>query len=325
MKPNKYKYIETKIYSYKKHVKYSFLKIVFLTIIVFFGTMSCRNFGEKIVEVDFIGQNKQSSETKKIDTAKYLIVVVAAMLSPKETFIYYEDLFNYISQKFKLKIEFKQRPTYNEVNSLLISNEADIAFICSGAYIDIARQVDLLVVPVCDGKPYYQAYIITHKESRIDSFSDFQGKSFAYTDKLSNTGKLYADKCVKDLNQNPAKFFKKSIYSSSHDVSIQMVAKKFVDGASVDGLIFNYMKKYQHKKVENIKIIEKSQYFGIPPIVTSRKMSSVLKEKLKSLFLNMHNDERGKKILDKLLIDKFIVVGDTLYNNIRKNNELLCR
>lgn len=302
----------------------NFLKIAILTIFVHSG-ISCKNSNRNVVEVDFSEKNQQSSEAELADTTQSIHVVVAAMISPKETFIYYEELFNYISEKLKVKIELKQKPTYREVNNLLASNEVDIAFLCSGAYLDISNQVDLLVVPVCNGKPYYQAFVIAHKESGVKTFADFKGKSFAYTDELSNTGKLYADKRVKDLGQTPEKFFKSTLYSSSHDISIQMVTKKLVHGASVDGLIFNYLKKHQPKKVENIQVIEKSEYFGIPPIVSSKKMAPILKEKFRDMFLNINNDPEGKKILEKLLIERFIVVDDTLYNSIRKNHEFVSR
>lgn len=302
----------------------TFLRRIFISMVVLLNIISCQNFDRKIIEIDFSENQFQNSDSQKIDTSQSLKVALAAIISPKETYIFYEDLFNYLSENLKIKIEFKQRPTYREVNSLLVSNDVDIALICSGAYIDVSKQVDLLVVPLCNGQPYYQAYVITQKESDIKSFADFQGKSFVYTDKLSNTGKLYADKRVNDLKKQPEKFFSKTSYSYSHDISIQMVAKNLVDGASVDGLIFDYLKKYQPWKVENIKVIEMSPYHGIPPIVTSKKISPVLREKIKDVLLNMHKDGNGKKILENLLIDKFIVVDDTLYNSIRKINKQIC-
>ena len=63
-------------------------------------------------------------------------VAVSSMLSPKETHIFYQDLFRYMSEKLGYNIEFIQRKTYKEVNDLLIHNNIDLPLICSGGYIE---------------------------------------------------------------------------------------------------------------------------------------------------------------------------------------------
>ena len=96
-----------------------------------------------------------------------------------------------------------------------------------------------------------------------------------------------------------------------------------VDGASIDGLIYDYMKKSDPDRVKNIRIIEKSEKFGIPPIVVPKIISTEIKSQLRSVFLNMHKDSTGKKILMNLQIDRFEVAGDTLYDSMRKSLEAL--
>lgn len=181
------------------------------------------------------------------------------------------------------------------------------------------NNIELLVVPVSNGKPFYQAYIIVHKSSQINTFEDLKDKSFTYTDPMSNTGKLYPIKRITDIGQNINTFFKSTMYSNAHDNSIQLVAKKIVDGASVDGLIFEYTKKHYPEKVKNIKVIEISEVYGIPPIVVPTSLGKATKQKLKKIFLEIHRDTVGKKILDKLMIDRFEEGKDENYNSIRKN------
>jgi len=43
-----------------------------------------------------------------------------------------------------------------------------------------------------------------------------------------------------------------------------------------------------------------------------------VKEKLRSAFLNMHNDPKGSAILKKVLIDRFTVIEDDAYDSIRE-------
>ena len=160
-----------------------------------------------------------------------------------------------------------------------------MAFICTGAYIDIAEKTELLAVPVCNGKPYYQSYIITNTASNVYSFEDFRGKTFVFTDPMSFTGKAYAEIGKKETVADEVDFFSTTCFSGSHDISIQLVAKNIIDGASIDGLIFDYMKKNDAEKVANVRIIEKSANFGIPPVVVSKSVTPELKAKLQYILI----------------------------------------
>ena len=197
------------------------------------------------------------------------------MTSPKVTFNYYHELIQYISGKVGHPIYFKQKKTYEEVNELLENGEVDFAFICSGAYIEEAdnKYIKLLVAPEINHQTYYQAYIITNKELAIDSFEELEGHSFAYTDPMSNTGCLYPTKQLKILSSDKDLFFSKTIYTYGHDISIQMVNRGIIDAASVHSLIFNYISDIYPDRVKNIKIIKKSELFGMPPIVTPAGLS----------------------------------------------------
>ena len=287
-------------------------------------SISCTNtFNEKVV-VDFADTAiKENRINNKGPDAVY--IAIASMTSPKETYIYYSELINYISEKVGYPIYIKQKKTYEEVNQLLENSEVDFAFICSGAFVGEYKQgaVKLLVVPEIDSSTYYQAYIIAQKESEIEKFEDFKTKSFAFTDPLSNTGRLYPLRNLVELNQNEQDFFLKTVYTYGHDISIQMVNRGIIDGASVHGLIFEYLSLYNPEKVENINIIEKSENFGMPPVVIPATLNQKSFNKYREVFLNIHNDSVGKKILDKLLIDKFVLVNDSIYNSVFQLNELM--
>jgi len=173
---------------------------------------------------------------------------------------------------------------------MLRNNNVNLAFVCSGAYVveKEVSDIEIIAVPQTKGKPYYQAYIIVNKNSGIDSFENLKGRSFVYTDPLSNSGRLYALKRLNDLGYNEEAFFSTTTYSKGHDNSIQLVNKGLVDGATIDGLIFDYLKKYNPDRVSNIDIIETSDYFGIPPVVVPKNLDYSLKTKIKSTLLNMH-------------------------------------
>jgi phosphonate transport system substrate-binding protein len=126
------------------------------------------------------------------------------------------------------------------------------------------------------------------------------------------------------INETPEGYFKNFIYTYSHDNSIKAVANKEVDGASVDSLIYDYVKAVNPKSyISATKIIAKSEGFGIPPFAGSPGLDPALKAKLKDVLLNMHKDEEGKKILDGIKIECFGEAEDSLYDSVRDMQEWL--
>ncbi|MCX7794208.1 MAG: phosphate/phosphite/phosphonate ABC transporter substrate-binding protein [Thermodesulfovibrionales bacterium] len=250
-----------------------------------------------------------------------LKIGVSAMMAPKATVRYYSGIIEYIGKKTGKPVEMIQRETYDEMDDLLRKGKVKIAFICVGPYIKNKEEfgVELLVAPQSHGKAFYQAYIIVHKDSPVNSLSDLRGKSFAFTDPKSNTGQLVPTFMIaKKFNTTPEKFFSRIIYTNSHDRSIEAVAKKLVDGASVNSLIYDYASKKNPVYTSLTKIIEKSPPYGLPPLVVTKDFDPELREKIKNILLNMHNDPEGRKVLDAIMIDRFIIPKDSDYDPVRE-------
>ncbi len=289
------------------------IKIFLLFILLLVGT-SCNNKNDlKEIDISRTSSLKSGEDTK---TNPKLFVAISTMISPVETFNLYKDLIDYISKKMGIVIEFKERKTYGEVNDLLEKKQLDFAFICTGAYWEAKKKfpLEILVVPVVNGKPTYQSYIIVNKESGIKSFDELKGKSFAFTDPLSNSGHMYVTNLLLSKKIKIDNFFSKTIYTYAHDYSIQAVSRKIINAASVDGLVYEYLKIFQPGKIKNVIVIQKSKDFAIPPFVVRPSLDSKVKNKLKNIMLNMNNDPEGRAILKKMMIDNFIKGDEKQYN-----------
>ena len=295
------------------------IQILMFFIVLFSSFISCKNESTSMVTVDF----KESIDSKALSTKNKeipIFIAIASMTSPKETMIYYKQLINYISKKLGRKILIKQKKTYWEVNNLLKTSQVDFAFICAGAYIEMSENnlVQVLVAPKINGKTYYQAYLISRDIPQINEFRDFKGMSFAYTDPLSNTGHTYPRKLLKESQVDESSFFSKTHYTYGHDVSIHMVNSGAIDGASVHGLIYDYISQEHPERVLNTKVIQKSAWFGMPPVVAPLSLDKKTTQKYRNLFIDIHNDSIGLSILQKLNIEKFVILDDSIYHNVRK-------
>jgi phosphonate transport system substrate-binding protein len=102
-----------------------------------------------------------------------------------------------------------------------------------------------------------------------------------------------------------------------------MVAKKKVDGAAVDSAVYAFMQAEDSPYSQQTKIIHQSPEFGIPPVVVPPGLPLFLKKKIQEVFLNMHLDPAGRKILGGMRIDRFVVVEDSNYDLIREMRDFL--
>jgi phosphonate transport system substrate-binding protein len=256
---------------------------------------------------------------------KPIRIGVASMITPVDAVKYYQEIVDYISEKLGEPVEMVLRRTYDEMDRMLEKGKVDAAFICSAPYVKNRREfgVELLAAPQVNGTPFYHSYIIVHKDSHYRTLQDLEGKTFAFTDPKSNSGKLYPEYLLAKMGTTPDDFFSRYVYSYSHNKSVEMVAKKVVDGAAVESLVYHYMEKKGSPYVRETRIIDRSPRFGIPPIVVSTATPLFLKEKLKEILLGMHGTSKGRAILDAMLIDRFVEVPDSNYDSIRKMEAFL--
>jgi phosphonate transport system substrate-binding protein len=293
-------------------------RIIWTVAIVALLTLTGCSEGEKPQKVSLKERGVISAEQK--DNGRHIRFAVGGMITPKKGLAYYKNFLNYISEQVGEHVDFVDREDYAEINNMLDKGNLDLAFVCSGPYVDGHKEfgLELLVAPQAYGATVYYSYIIVKKNSSVKSFQELRGKKFAFTDPLSNTGKLVPTYMLAKMNETPDSFFQNYVFVKSHDNAIKAVAQGLVDGAAVDSLIWEYLNRTGAEFTSKTTIIEKSPPFGIPPVVVPKTMDARLKQRLKQIFLNAHTDDEGREILDKMMIDKFVEVDDHAYDSVRE-------
>lgn len=249
-----------------------------------------------------------------------LRVAVAAVISPKATFDTYSPLLDYLAKQLDRPVELLQRPSYFEINELLRTGQADVGFVCGGAFVEGERQgfMELLVVPEIEGATTYQALIIVAAENPFRSFDDLRGQRFAFTDPLSNSGRLYVQHRLAQMSETPNSYFEETTYTYSHDNAIRAVAQGIVDGATVDSLVFDSLVRSEPVLGQRLRVVERSRPFGIPPVVVHPDLDEGLKDAVHKALLGMHNDPQGRLALAVLYVDRFVPPDPAAYEDIRQ-------
>jgi len=248
----------------------------------------------------------------------YFKVAVGSIISAQETVVHYHELLEYIAEKLGRETQLVQRKTYDEINQLISMGQIDLAFICSGPYASGRDELgfEALAMPRVRGSHLYQSYLIVNKDGPIQTLADLRGKIFAFSDPQSNTGKLVPAYWLRKEGEKPETFFGKTIYTYSHDNSIMAVAKSLVDGAAVNGQVWEYYNHSNPEFTSKTRIIKKSTPFGNPPVVASSNLPDHMKKQIRRLLFNMHQNPLGRKILNQLMIDRFIAPKEECYDPI---------
>jgi phosphonate transport system substrate-binding protein len=272
----------------------------------------------KRVQLGVPGQTLAASATGS--NRAPLRVAVAGVISPKETFKTYQDLLQYLGARLDRPVELVQRKTYAEVNDLIRAGGIDLAFVCSQAYVQGQQDfgMELLAAPMVRGEALYRSYVIVPADSSAARLEDLRGKMYAFSDPDSNSGRLVPTYLLAQMGETPESFFRKVVYTYSHDNSIKAVGDKLVDGASVDSLVYDYTVAREPELAARTRVILRSEPFGAPPVVVNPGLAPELKSRLREIILGMHEDPQGRAILDGLMIDRFVVPDQSSYEPIRE-------
>jgi phosphonate transport system substrate-binding protein len=276
-----------------------------------------------------VDPNKLMEEEQAVGnpSAPPVRIALGSVLTPKVGFAYYRQLLDYVGVRLERDVECIEKKSYAEVNLLLEAGEVDMAFVCSKPYVDGAEAfgLELLVAPQVRGETAYYSYIVVPRDSETKVVAGLRGGTFAFTDPMSNTGRLAPLHMLKKLGETPDSFFESSIYTYAHDKSIRLVSQHVVNGAAVDSLVWEYANEQDPEDTARTRIIEKLGPFGIPPVVVRPGLDVDLKQKLREILLNVHRDEAGAAILGGMMIECFVPIEDKHYDSIRMMEAVIAK
>lgn len=244
---------------------------------------------------------------------------VAAMQSPADTFSDYSRFFGRMGTLLDSQVRFVQRRTYGEVNDLLLSGQLDAALVCTGGYLELEARapgaVEVIAVPVIDGQSTYRSLVIVPAASQARTFEDLAGTRFAFTDELSLSGHLYVARLLSDRGQAPRRFFGSTIFTRSHDRSVDAVTKGLVDGAAVDSLVFESLAARDPGLRAKVRVVHRSPPYGVMPVVASAAMPAEARARLRAVLLDLHQDPAAANALHAVHIQRFVLPTPGLYED----------
>lgn len=245
-------------------------------------------------------------------------VAIGAMISPERTIGDYGRFFEAFARSAGLTAEIVQRRTYGEVNDLLARGEIDLAWLCTGAWVELNRKrlARVIAVPVVDGRSTYNALIIANEKVTAQAPLELRGVRFAYTDRISLTGCRYPQQLIRGAGLDPASFFSSTTFTHGHDRSIEAVRRGFADAASVDSLVYGYLERLSPDEVRGLRILHRSEAFPIPPLAVSPDIPESRFLQLQKALIAFSESVPGREALGPILVERFALPDEKSYQEL---------
>ena len=96
-----------------------------------------------------------------------------------------------------------------------------------------------------------------------------------------------------------------------------------VVGAAVNSLIWKYFARKHPEITAKVRILLRSEPYGIPPFVVRPGIDEGVKKRLQQILLHAADDEEGSRILKGMMIGSFVAGDDRNYDTIRAMNSWL--
>ncbi len=225
---------------------------------------------------------------------------------------------DYLEEQTGHPVEFVRRGTYGEIVDLALRERIHFAWLCGFPYVREDGNLDLLAVPVYQGEPLYQSYIIVGEHNdAADGLAGLEGAVFAFSDPNSNSGWLYPETRLLEQGQTSDEFFSRTFFTYGHRNVVEAVAEGLADAGAVDGYVWETLRQRRPELTDRTRVVEKSPQFGFPPLVATGAADSEMRRSFRAALHAMNNGAEGKSLLEALNLDGFTEGDDAWFDGIR--------
>lgn len=263
---------------------------------------------EPFVDLVTVAEQARSTSAPAPDPDGGLRFAVATMWSVESTFVMYQRLVTRIAHEVGRKDAFVLRPSYASLREALERHQIDVALVGTGPYVCAlpGGHIKLLVMPEFEPGLTYHSVLLVPAASPLTGFKDLRGATIAFSDPESFAGFFVPYVELAQAGLDPQTFFKKMVFTGSHDRSIEAVAAGIADAAAVHSIVWYSAKRRDPSLASRLKEIWHSEDFGPPPVIVPVDIPSPLEAKLREAFLGLDGDEEGREILSALGIRRFV-------------------
>ena len=231
----------------------------------------------------------------------------------------YEPLADYLSRQMNVNVSLSVMPGYDKTLSSFTAMELDGAFFGSITYIlaHATLGVEPLARPVnLDGSSTYYGVIFVRKDSNIRSVREMKGKRLALVDRNTMAGYLLPLAYFKKAGVDYTTYLKEFYFSGTHEDVIHDVLDRKADIGAAKSTVLMRLSTDDARVKNDLLILARTPLVPENCLAVRRDLSATLKDRLKSVLLNMDEDQEGIRVLQEFKARKFIETSDSDFNSV---------
>lgn len=225
------------------------------------------------------------------------------------------------------KIEFFMPTSYASVVEGMLSKFVDVAVLGPYSYV-IANEKDKDIEVFAtyakkpgylqEEGPGYKGVLVTKKGSGLKTIEDLKGTTVGLTDPGSTSGNLVPRVVFSQvIDMDIDDFFKKAVYTGSHELSTVAVHQGKVDAAFVASHRFDNVVAKGEVALEDYNIIWSSPAIPQDPFVYRSPLCDDLKAQIRDTFLGLKDEPSAKEFLANVKSNTFVPMTSEDYDVIR--------
>jgi phosphonate transport system substrate-binding protein len=231
----------------------------------------------------------------------------------------YEPLADYLSHQLNVRVTLIVMPSYEKAVDFFKEKKLDAAFLGSMTYIlahtrlgvePIARPVNL------DGTSTYYGVMFVRADSKIRSVQGMKGKRLAMVDTNTMAGYLLPLAYFKKKGINYTSHLKEFYFAGTHEDAVYDVLDRKADIGAAKSTVLMRLSTEDARIKNDLLILARTPLVPENCLAVRRDLSATLKDRLKSVLLNMDEDQEGIRVLQELKARKFIETSDSDFNSV---------
>ncbi len=226
-------------------------------------------------------------------------------------------LIKYLNERSELTFEFELAKDHLTVQQGLTNKIYDISFVdpvwC--IYLKERGVCEPLVRVVIQKKDTNRSLLIVHKDSIYYSLNDLKNKNIGLLFPYESDTGYYIPLVLLNKHNFPTLDNKNFIFTDTFISILKGVVYGKLDGGFINTNIYQDPKNFTQTK--EIRVILESIVIPQWTVVVRKDLQKSIILTIKSLLLEIHNSQDGKKALLQAGFDKFIIAEDKDYQSLR--------
>ncbi len=231
-----------------------------------------------------------------------------------------QGLKDYLEAQLGKKIELIVTTDYSSMIEAMRHGRLDLAYFGPLSYV-LARQkseIEPFAALKVKGSTTYQSVVIANISSGVKVIGDIKGKNMAYGDKVSTSSHLIPKSVLAEQGLNAGRDYEEH-FVGSHDAVAMAVQNGHAQAGGLSRPIFESLVERKIVSLDKVKVLQYSKPFPQYPWTMRSNLKPELKEKIRSVFLNL----KDPAVLKSFKAQGFDVITDRQYDVVRNLGPLL--